>query len=326
MSGAAIRSSQGGRDARERCDRGRPGPLGPSRQVNGQADSRFDEFVQGETPCCSLAPEGSRNHADPWTCRNELDKLLDGIGLDSWLEPDLLRCERPIEDLARTHVLSQEAQRQCREVCASHHSVMQSKAFAGYDDERLLGDRRQEDAVALVPRRVDETRVEVEGEDAFDDGFGGESAETAHMKQGLFSGKGHQEPSGGGRRRGDDPDAQCPRRELASCRRGVEQIALIRNDALRPDEDPCAFLSQRFELSSATHERNAQLGLELADRFRQRGLRHKAGCGRTSEVLFAGDRDEVLELRQHHGSPSLPDCSLWGDPWPPRSEGLYFLA
>jgi hypothetical protein len=44
------------------------------------------------------------------------------------------------------------------------------------------------------------------------------------------------------------------------------------------------------------HQRHAQLPLDLADRPRQRGLRHTQPFGRPSEVQFLGDGYEISEL------------------------------
>ena len=52
-------------------------------------------------------------------------------------------------------------------------------------------------------------------------------------------------------------------------------------------------------------ERGAELGLELADRLRQGGLRHVEAVGRAPEVAGLGHRGEVAQVSQLHGSSSV---------------------
>ena len=67
-----------------------------------------------------------------------------------------------------------------------------------------------------------------------------------------------------------------------------------------------ALRGQADEALAALDERRAELLLELLDRRRQRRLRDAASRGRAPKMLFAGERDEVGELSEHHGFDNSP--------------------
>jgi hypothetical protein len=62
----------------------------------------------------------------------------------------------------------------------------------------------------------------------------------------------------------------------------------------------CAFRGQPHSLRPAAEQLRAQLRLELADRDRQRRLRHVQPFGGATEVESFGKRDELPELLKSH--------------------------
>ena len=60
-------------------------------------------------------------------------------------------------------------------------------------------------------------------------------------------------------------------------------------------EDGAALLGQAMEFLPALDDRGAEIRLELADRRRQRRLRHVAGERRAAKMLFAGQRDKIFK-------------------------------
>ena len=61
---------------------------------------------------------------------------------------------------------------------------------------------------------------------------------------------------------------------------------------------------QADEAVAALDDRRAEILLELANRRRERGLRHVAGVRRAAEMLFARQRHKIFQLPQHHGAQS----------------------
>ena len=72
--------------------------------------------------------------------------------------------------------------------------------------------------------------------------------------------------------------------------------ARVADDAARPVEHPLALRREALEARAAIDQQHAHLLLELLDAGRQGRLGHAAGLGGAAEMLFAGQRQQEIEL------------------------------
>ena len=95
--------------------------------------------------------------------------------------------------------------------------------------------------------------------------------------------------------------------EPRGTRRLLPQPLPVGQDALGPAEEPLAFGGKALEALVTAHDGDAEFLLQVLDAHRQGRLRDVAKLGRAGEVTGLGQRYEVFELADEHGSPSAGD-------------------
>lgn len=210
--------------------------------------------------------------------------------------------QRVVEQLTAPHPGVQQTQWQFEGVGPGDRISLAGKQFgAGDEDLPFLVQRRHRQARGVDAVWVDDSSVEFEAADAFDDARRAQAALQLHSYQRVFEAERIGQQRYGAGSRGDDAEPQLAGQ--AGLQRGhlVDERVVIGQNPAGPQHQPFAFGRQTFVVLPAPHQRNLELVLELADRFGQCRLRHVAGRSRPREVLLAGERHEIFELAEEHG-------------------------
>jgi hypothetical protein len=123
-----------------------------------------------------------------------------------------------------------------------------------------------------------------------------------------------QKPDAGERRR-DHAEDQTAREPLSCGTDLLAQGVTVGQDATSPFDDALALGGQAAKSLAALGDQYIELGLQLANGGGQGGLRHTAGCSSATEMPFPRKRNQILEMAQNHGAPSVPSIdAVWIEP------------
>ena len=109
-----------------------------------------------------------------------------------------------------------------------------------------------------------------------------------------------------------DADAQVSAQLLGRAAHGAQPAVDLGQRVLHPPEQLLARLGDHDALADAVEQPMPDLGLELLDLMRQRRLGDVNGFGGTGEIELLGERREITQMAQLHGSPCRPGEGIAG--------------